>query len=450
LKKTVGEKIMSDPVSPRAQDLYRGFSVYATLPAAHHQQLCLLSFSFILQNRSGGISSSGGSNVPLRQNNAVNNNNYEPFLQRWIGVVTLVLRILLWPLRRASQWVFPVGDLDGLSAPVTAKAAQQFVTYLRNLHSGTNAEGISLTEPWVTTGFAAVQAQVAQSSSIVLVYLHSPLHRNASKYCQSVLLGNNMSNFLRQPNLICLGVSIHTAQGAQLASMLSASSFPCLALLQPKNVGSTSSNSSNAAATMNLVFKAEGPVLLSLRSEQLVNYLNMTLQRHQIVLAEQEARRIQREQESELRRQQDEEYEAALLADQERERQQQEERDQERRRLEEEEAKERAKKQEEENRLGQAKALLRPAPEKGGTRIRFTLPTGAKLDRRFHNDETIKSLKAFLTLHFSEQTDDTQHIKNIGLSTSFPKKTYHELDDQTLEESGLSPQAVLMVQDLDA
>lgn len=382
-----------------------------------------------------------------------------------------MLRIILWPLRRISQSLFPPGDFDGLSPPVTAKAAEQFVSYLRKLHqqlpssssatpgnnnNNSEMDVATLVEPWSESGFAALQSEVAQTNSVVLIYLHSPLHRQASSYVKSVLLGNStVSNFLRQPNLLCLGVSIHTAQGAHLAAILQASSFPCLALLQPKHLGRAGSNNSSSSSNstppaMNLVFKAEGPILMSLRPEQLVQYLNLTLQRHQAVLAEQEARRIEREQENELRRQQDQEYEQALLADQERERQVQEEQEQERRRVQEEEERERAKQQAEENRLQQAKDRLRDAPASGGTRVRFVLPTGAKLDRRFYNDDTIHSLKAFLTLHFSEQTDATQHIKNIGLSTSFPKKTYHELDDQTLEESGLSPQAVLMVQDLDA
>lgn len=200
---------------------------------------------------------------------------------------------------------------------------------------------------------------------------------------------------------------------------------------------------------MNLAFKAEGPILLSLRPEQLVQYLNMTLQRHQTILAEQEVRRIEREQENQLRREQDQEYEQALLADQERERQVREEA--ETRRLEEEEAvaAERAQQEAEDNRLESAKASLREAPAAGGTRVRFNLPTGKKLDRRFYNDDTVAALKAFLVLHFSEQTDETQTIKNIGLSSSFPKKSYDD-DSLTLEEAGLGGQAVLMVQDLDA
>lgn len=407
-------------------------------------------------------------------NNNTNNNGDAPLvettIQKWLGVVTLVLRILLWPLRRLSLVIFPSGDFDGLSAPVTAKAAQQFVSYLRKLPMAapslttastttTANNNVDRTEPWITTGFAALQCEIAQTnSSVVLIYLHSPLHRQGQSFAKDVLLDNpTMATFLRQPHLECLGVSIHTAQGAQLATMLGVSSYPCLALLQPKNSGrrSTSSSSSsntnnNTPPAMNLAFKAEGPMLLSLKPEQLVQYLNMTLQRHQTVMAEQEVRRIQREEETQLRQDQDADYNMALLADQERERQVLEEAQSQQRQQEEAEAAELAKIEAEEERLEIAKSALREAPASGGTRVRFNLPTGKKLDRRFHNDETIAALKAFLILHFNEQTDETKHIKNIGLSTSFPKKSYNDDDSLTLEETGLSPQAMLMVQDLDA
>ena len=178
--------------------------------------------------------------------------------------------------------------------------------------------------------------------------------------------------------------------------------------------------------------------------------LKATLQRHQTVVAEHEARRILRQQESELRAQQDAEYQEALAADQERERLQQEEREREEQRVQEEEERERQKVRAEQDRLDKAKALLRTEPSSGGTRIRFVLPSGQKLDRRFENDETVATLKAFLILYFAEkQSDDETKIKNIALSTNFPKKTYED-DNQSLEECGLSPQSVLMVQDLDA
>ena len=51
-------------------------------------------------------------------------------------------------------------------------------------------------------------------------------------------------------------------------------------------------------------------------------------------------------------------------------------------------------------------------------------------------------------VYFNEQGIE---MKNFGLSTNYPKKTFSEDDSQlTLEESGLAPQSVIMVQDLDS
>ena len=76
----------------------------------------------------------------------------------------------------------------------------------------------------------------------------------------------------------------------------------------------------------------------------------------------------------------------------------------------------------------------------------FLDPFGKRIDRRFHADDTIEAVRAFLTVHFHENGVE---ISNFSLSTSFPKRTY---DDPavTLREGDLVPQAVLMVQDLDS
>ena len=236
---------------------------------------------------------------------------------------------------------------------------------------------------------------------------------------------------------------LQQSQGAQLAQQLGAASFPLFAMLQPSSSGSAVNGRSGG---LQLVFKVEGQTLLGMSIAQIIPFLNTTFQRHQSVLAEQESRRILREQESELRRQQDEEYHESLRADQERERLQREEREREEQRLHQEAEQERQLARAEEERLDTAKSLLRPEPSAGGTRIRFVLPSGQKLDRRFENVETVAALKAYLILHFANESPT---IKNISLSTNFPKKTYDD-DNLTLEESGLSPQSVLMVQDLDA
>lgn len=344
---------------------------------------------------------------------------------------------MLWPVRRASELLLPPGEYDGLSPAVTEKAAQQFVQHLKSLAT-TSTQQAAVDASFSTLGFEALRQEAVSTQSLIVVYLHAPLHQQADSFLQSMMLSQSMLEFLNQDNVKILGSSIHTSQGSSLASQLGVASYPVFAMLQPSN-----SRSSGAAK---LVFKAEGPTLLKMHPNQMLPLLNGTYHRFQMVMAEEIARRIEREQEAELRRQQDDEYQEALRVDQERERQRQEEREQEERRKQEEEEKERRKVEAETNRLETARALLRPEPSSGGTRIRFQLPSGKKLDRRFENDETVASLKAFLTLHFAENNPE---IKNISLSTNFPKKTY-EQEDQTLADSGLAPQAVLMVQDLDA
>jgi len=281
-----------------------------------------------------------------------------------------------------------------------------------------------------------VKEEAIGNRSLVVIYLHSPLHHQAIDMCRR-LIQPPMLEFLQQDHITAIGSSIHTSQGSQLAQQLGAACFPLLAMLQPGN---------STSAGFQLVFRAEGPALLKMTMSQLLPFLQATYQRHQSVVAEHETRRALRQQESELRRQQDEEYLESLRSDQERERQRQEEREREEQKIREEDEKKQLEEQAEQERLAIAMSLLRPPPVAGGARIRFQLPNGKKLDRRFHDDETIASLKAFLILHFAEQNPA---IRNIALSTNFPKRTFDD-DQKTLKESDLCPQSVLMVQDLDA
>jgi FAS-associated factor 2 len=388
----------------------------------------------------------------------------------------LLLRIALWPLRRLSAIAFAGSDLDGLSDAVTAKAAQQFVSYLHSLQSSSSSSSIgglsssaasasvsyatattnhssssgntgagaggsptstAIATAWNTTGLSAMQQEAVQSQSLLFVYLHSPLHRDSDNFCRRMLLNPTMLDWLNQHGVEALGVSIHTAQGAHLASLLQATSFPLIALLHPRT-----------ATSMSLILRVEGPVLTQqLSVDQLLPYLQSALGRHLAVVAEGETRRLQREQEVDLRRQQDQEYHETLAQDQERERQVAAEREMEQQRQAQEEERVRLEVEEAEQTIATAMSLVKPAPESGGTMIRFVLPSGMKLNRRFASDETMAALRAFLRLQFHEKNID---ISDIGLSTNFPRKSFNEHDDQSLEELGLSPQAVLMVQDLDA
>jgi FAS-associated factor 2 len=376
-----------------------------------------------------------------------------------LSIFALLLRIALWPLRRLSAIAFSGSDLDGLSDAVTAKAAQQFVSYLQAVQatvsssstttntntssSGNNSApahsaSTAIASAWNTTGFSNMQQQAVQSQSLLFVYLHSPLHRDSESFCRNMLLNPTMLDWLNQHGVEALGVSIHTAQGAQLATLLQATAFPVIALLHPRS-----------ATSMSLILRVEGPVLTQqLSLEQLQFYLQSALGRHLAVVTEHETRRLQREQENELRRQQDQEYHETLAQDQERERQVAAEREMERQREMEEEERVRQEEEETEATIATAMSLVKPEPESGGTMVRFCLPSGMKVNRRFASHETMAALRAYLQLYFHEKN---MEMGRIGLSTNFPRKSYNEHGDtQTLEELGLSPQAVLMVQDLDA
>lgn len=321
---------------------------------------------------------------------------------------------------------------------MAAKAAQSFKNYLRKVAP----PGVTLEEAWSNLGFIAAKDEATTSGSLILLYLHSPLHRSAESHCRKVLCHDALYSIITQPNVLALGLSVYSGQGAQLSQMLQIQAYPALCLLQPPPRGSTSSNRS-----MTLLFRAEGNSLLSFSADQLSPILQSCVHRHQAVLAEQDARRIEREQETLLRQQQDAEYQAALLADQERERQRAEaaaeeekQRREEEERIAEEERKAKAV-------VDNAREKLRDAPSSGGAMIRFVLPSGKKVNRRFHGDDNIASCKAFVRLHCHENEIE---MGSIGLSTNFPKKAYNDDNDLTLEDAGLTPQAVLMVQDLDA
>eukprot|EP00543_Licmophora_paradoxa_P002458 CAMPEP_0202453952 /NCGR_PEP_ID=MMETSP1360-20130828/11805_1 /ASSEMBLY_ACC=CAM_ASM_000848 /TAXON_ID=515479 /ORGANISM="Licmophora paradoxa, Strain CCMP2313" /LENGTH=278 /DNA_ID=CAMNT_0049073155 /DNA_START=249 /DNA_END=1082 /DNA_ORIENTATION=+ len=277
-------------------------------------------------------------------------------------------------------------------------------------------------------GFAACKNEAAHTNSLLLVYLHSPLHRDANRVA-NVLCRDDLKNILHQ--MVCLGVSLHTAQGMQLSQLLSASAYPLLAVLQPSR-----------SNTLELVLKIEGPHLVQMPSSTLTQHLQAVLTRHQVVQAEAEARRIQREQEAQLRAEQDAEYQATLAADQERSRLAEEERQRERTLQQEAEDAERRREEAIQNRLATALSLLTDEPTSGEiTRVRFQLPSGKRLDRKFGSHETLAVLRAFLTVHFSN--NKMPEILNIGLSTNFPRKTYNNEHEygMTLKEAGLAPQA---------
>jgi hypothetical protein len=374
-------------------------------------------------------------------------------LQQILHFIAVALRFLLWPVARLSYVVFPTNELDGVSSHSSALATQQFISLVtKSSHTDSDA-----TPLWNTVGFSHAQQQAITKEQLLLVYLYSPLqnescNNGASSSFSSTRLWSHpeMLDLLR--HVTATGMSIHTGPGVQLAQRLQVAAYPALILLEPPPQSTTTTtttqgtDSNRSRQTWKMALSVQGSTLMHCDTNTLIRYCQQALHQHQSSILEVQQRRQEQWEAQLLRQQQDAEYQESLRQDQERERQAQ---------LKQEEAERAAQQaaqaaleeaQQAQQALEAAKNTVREPPTSGGTMVRFVLPSGMKVNRRFYNDDTMGVLISYLKLYFHENNID---IQRVALSTNFPKKTYND-ESITLEDAGLTPQAVLMVQDLDA
>mmetsp|Transcript_5280 Transcript_5280/g.8096 ORF Transcript_5280/g.8096 Transcript_5280/m.8096 type:complete len:481 (-) Transcript_5280:181-1623(-) len=430
-------------------------------------------------NNMSNNSSSSSSLFPLR------------LLLKLPAILTILLRVLIWPLIKLLNILFAPKEFDGVHNSVNAdRAARVFVGLVRTQisvvrpviadSSADGGDGDNVMEqynepscPFVEKGYTTTMDELVhnnpnnpqQHNPLLLLYLHSPLHSQSTKFIDNYLCHPQLLKLLNdntENNVVrCFGASVHSADGQRLSDMMEVTSFPFMALVSVKKSSSsrsssTNNNNTNNSISMELLLRLESTQLYTIQPSQITTYLQTAITRHATLIAEETARRLQREEDSRLREEQNQEYQEALLADQQREMERNERMEQERRKREEEEERVRLEIVKEQSRLENAKRILEESggepdvgTKVGVARMRFTLPNGKKVNRRFYSLDTVEVLRAFLTLHLEKETG--LEIKNFGLSTSFPKRSFGEEDDKlTLEEAGLAPQAVVMVQDLDA
>lgn len=425
-----------------------------------------------------------------------------------LAIVLLILQVALRPFHVASSWMFPKGEFDGLHSSESgiraAKAFCQFFT--RNYLSGqvsnpqqsrnsdssppsSEQEESHPLLPFVQTGYQQSIASIldmdrtyntqstdfggglASPPPLLLIYLHAPLHPASHDFCTKTLSTTPtlelLSAYSAQGLVHCWAGSVHSAEGNHLASTLKVVRYPFLALVKPNPTRRSAQNNATSAgggrndivppASLEVYLRMEGPALTSASSNTFQTYLQTALEAYQTQLSQQTQARIQRQEEIRLRQEQDAEYEAALQADRERaaaKAQEAERAREEAERLEREaqavrEAEEAAVLAQQEF-LAKAQSLLEARGEPAGgdvcAKIRFVLPTGQKILRKFWPDDTVEVIRAFLVVYFSQNDVD---ITNFGLSMNYPKKDLVN-EKCTVESEGLCPQAVVMVQDLDA
>ena len=83
---------------------------------------------------------------------------------------------------------------------------------------------------FVDGSYQSAVARAFQQSKFLLIYLHSPMHDDTTKFCNQVLCSEAFSVFANQ-NVVCWAGKIWDPEAYDLSSQLRASSYPFLALL---------------------------------------------------------------------------------------------------------------------------------------------------------------------------------------------------------------------------
>lgn len=246
---------------------------------------------------------------------------------------------------------------------------------------------------------------------------------------------------------------MRSADALRLASSLRVTGFPYCALL----------------AFSGPRTRLLGAVEMAVTADELSQVLVATAVEHGGLLWEERAQREQMDMDRLLREEQDAEYQRSLEADRERERLAEEARiaagEQERARRAAEEAEAEAVAAAEKKRADLAAALERRRNEKkeslpeeppmspsleaaagegGGSSValvRVRLPSGAMHQRRFMSTYTLQ-----IVVDWVDSLDSHEHLK-YRLAMTYPRRLFGEESwGKSLEELGLAPQAVLLVQ----
>ena len=262
----------------------------------------------------------------------------------------------------------------------------------------------------------------------VLIYLHSPEHADTERFCREVLVNPEFINYV-DSNFLFWGGNVVHQEPFRIFNSLDGTRFPFLAVV------ALIENRMSVVGRIQGVFTCERIIE---RLKQIVEVAEPSL-----VVARNE--RLERTANQRIREEQDAAYQESLRQDQEKQRLKAEAEAKQKREDElaaqreldaqhELEAKKKAKQEKME--------MLPEEPRSGGpgvTTIVVRLPDGGRLQRRFRNEDRVCQLYDFV------------HGKDIGIDdftllSSYPRRGI-ESSEMTLEKAGLSPNAMLFLQE---
>jgi UBX domain len=287
-----------------------------------------------------------------------------------------------------------------------------------------------------------------------MIFLHSEIHQDASDFIRQTLTNADFLAFLTSNNFIIWGAIVHAVDGCEAAEFFSAAAFPFL------GVYAVTAQSTVARPRYQRVWAHEGgyvsatDLLAKMREKcgaALTTLETVAAERasreYERRLREEQDRDFREAEERDIRRMRELEVQSQREAEERREAQAREAheaaaREEEQRRKEEEAellaAIELSRQLHRESEIDEARKRLLPRkepaqPPQGTNRnsdgievsnIRFTLPSGARLQRRFDaNEDTIATIRDYILVASHECGHPLWHF---DFGTNFPKRSFTE------------------------
>lgn len=231
----------------------------------------------------------------------------------------------------------------------------------------------------------------------LLVYVHSESKAETTSFCRDTLSNPQVVEYINR-RMLFWACDESSPEGYRVSHSISARTYPVLVLIALR------------ANKMVIMGRMEGYC----SADELIRRMETVVNDNEVWLNQARQERLERDLTQTLRQQQDEAYQMSLRADQEKQRRKQEERDEALRALQAIEAEELAEQQRLENieRLKLELASQVPSePETGAPgviSIVFKLPTGQRLERRFHSSNTLK-VTHYLMCYIST-ISKTEHV----------------------------------------
>ena len=349
---------------------------------------------------------------------------------RWLLVITPPLRFLWSIISSITNTIMQVlgGPARAIEAAPGATPSQRFLNFFESRYGHIHP---NLFDGGYLSALSAAHTQ----TRFLLVYLHSEGHRLTPSFCEDVF---SNSEFITAANDICIvwAGSVTQRDGAAVYHNLRVPALPFLAVVAAPTRPTTTDLSRADFGTV-LAIRA-GPSVTSGGGEAAAAWLQRVVRRHNPMLESIRQQRAERESARLLIEQQNEEYAAALAADRKREKEAEEEQkkeEMEKQRLEELEVR----------RLRKNEALG-TEPEKGPgiASIVLKLPDGSRVGRRFCKSDVMEKV-------FDWAEVNRMDIESACLVVSYPRKKfrYPEDGDITLEQAGLFPSCILMLEERD-